>query len=88
MKKSVLLLLFFPLFSSAETEFQGIKWMEKYRDPNGCLPVERLSESEEKFKGCPREFSPQIRPKTIGTLRSQDEKKGLCCYDWKTFGNR
>ena len=88
MKNSVLLFLFFPLLSWPETEFQGLEWMEKYIDANGCLPVERLNGSEAKVKSCPKEFSPQIRPKMIGTLRNQDAKNGLCCYDWKTLGNR
>lgn len=88
MKKATLLIIFFPLWSWAETEFQGIEWLKKYRDANGCIPISRLTESALKVKICPKEFSPQIRPKVIGTIRSHDEKNGLCCYDWKTFGNR
>lgn len=88
MKNALFLILFFPLLGWPKAEFQGLEWMQKYRDANGCLPVKRLVGSESKVKVCPKEFSPQIRPKTIGTLRNHDEKEGLCCYDWKTFGNR
>lgn len=88
MKKSVLLILFFPLFGLSETEFQGLEWLEKYRDAKGCIALGRLINSEVKVKECPKEFSPQIRPKMIGTLRNPDTKNALCCYDWKTLGNR
>lgn len=88
MKSAAVLFLFFPVLSWSEQEFQGIEWMEKYLDANGCIAIERLIESKTKVKNCPKEFSPQIRPMIVGALRLQDQKKKLCCYTWKTLGNR
>ena len=89
MKKAVILLFLIPMWSLAETEFQGIEWLEKYRDANGCIPIKKLIEPKTVLKECPKEFSPQIRPMMIGTLKlKQNGKSELCCYDWKTYGNR
>lgn len=75
-------------------DFKGLAWLEKNRDKDGCILLIKLVE-DEKNGECPKEFEPQIRPMTIGKLdvaktQSQRKKSGkeICCFEWKTYGNR
>jgi hypothetical protein len=76
------------------SSFKGTEWFSKNLDSQGCLPLKELGEKSDTPEECPEEFSPQIRPMTVGTLdRAKTEAKGkkrggLCCYSWKTYGNR
>lgn len=84
----------FHLSAMANGEFRGIEWLTKYRDRDGCIPLKQLLEKSVKTKECPKEFEPQIRPLTIGTLnRKETDSKNkikveFCCFDWRTEGNR
>jgi hypothetical protein len=79
---------------SAKEEFKGLEWLVKYKDADGCIPISQLVEKTNKEQECPKEFSPQIRPMTIGTFNKtkteakRKAKKEVCCFDWKTLGNR
>ncbi len=89
---SVFIILLTSATVNASNEFRGLEWLEKYRDAEGCISLKRLVEKQE--LKCPEQFSPQIRPYTLGKLNKEktDTKqkvgKEVCCYIWNTFGNR
>ena len=84
--------LFTPV-SFAQAEFKGVKWLEKYRDKEGCIPLKQLLD-EAKNNECPQVFEPSIRPMMVGTLNREMTKakskpgSELCCFNWRVYGNR
>ncbi|MGZ3726849.1 MAG: hypothetical protein ACXWQQ_13675 [Pseudobdellovibrio sp.] len=66
-------------------EAKDLAWLDKNRDAQGCVALSKLTED----KNCPEKIELQIRPLTVGFLKTEKKSpKNICCYDWKTFGNR
>lgn len=65
---------------------RDLSWLEKNRDPQGCIRLEKVAEPAQP-KTCPEKIELQIRPLTLGQLRKNSPAQ-ICCYNWKTYGNR
>lgn len=68
-------------------------WISENRDQEGCVKLSAFN--LKKGEACPQKFNvPDVRPMVQGTLnkaKTQQRARAegeLCCYDWKTLGNR